>query len=758
MKANLLTLLLLAIQLLNIQILKAQEKEVYIPKDLLDQDFENPNSQWSRERMKLSTNFTLLWEKGYGKDITNAPDLNGRKMSVDIEALAQAAEKIYDMYKNEFKWVAENSNCDKYRMLIFLKYDESTTAWGGSRDNVIGAITSLNPRVLSGGMNIVAHELGHAFQQQIGCDKKPHDYFGGKHGFCEMCSQWGLWHYNNDWVGDELYHLNNYVKKTHKPFFHRSLCGCSPYVLEYLSEKYGVTIVGKIYREGHSGEDVTTVYKRLMNLKQEQYCDELFDAFCHTVNLDFKLNWEKNRELGLKFGIDCNKGEDYWQVPVDCCPESYGYNAINIDAPQKGQTVKIQFEGIVPQPPYISKYPEKAGWRYGFVMVDTEGKSHYGEKGNTTYGSISFSAPQNIDIKKLWLVVMGAPKEHWDFDDDENLVDAQWPYRIKVSYEKSNDKRQQVISVEKPGDLKGLVESGSKINNATSLKVIGNLNGTDFLALRYLAGRSYDNKTTNGVLQEIDLSEANIVDGGEKYSNDVELDESGTIKNVFPAHGFQDTNIKKCILPETVNSIGRYAFGSCHYLEEVISGDNVKKIDFAAFTFSSMNNYYISDAVEELESCAFYRMDRLRQVYVGNGIVKIPQKSFFQCKKLQEVTLGINVSSIEKDAFADCQELKSIICLNDFPQDISENAFSHENYEKCILYVPGGTTTKYRSKTGWKRFKNIVEIGFTTIDDIPLQIKQSATTVYDLKGHKMELTREYPKGKIIVGKKILIIK
>lgn len=49
-------------------------------------------------------------------------------------------------------------------------------------------------------------------------------------------------------------------------------------------------------------------------------------------------------------------------------------------------------------------------------------------------GSVSFAAPEGMDVEHLWLVVMGAPTEHWrNIDGEENPGDAQWPYSIRIA-------------------------------------------------------------------------------------------------------------------------------------------------------------------------------------------------------------------------------------------------------------------------------------------------------------------------------------
>ena len=48
-------------------------------------------------------------------------------------------------------------------------------------------------------------------------------------------------------------------------------------------------------------------------------------------------------------------------------------------------------------------------------------------------GRVTYTAPADKQISHLWLVVMGAPTEHWqNIDGEENPGDAQWPYSIKI--------------------------------------------------------------------------------------------------------------------------------------------------------------------------------------------------------------------------------------------------------------------------------------------------------------------------------------
>ena len=329
---------------------------------------------------------------------------------------------------------------------------------------------------------------------------------------------------------------------------------------------------------------------------------------------------------------------------------------------------------------------------------------------------------------------MGAPTEHWDFpnDKEDTSIDAQWPYKIRVDYNEEGPQDLIEITVSVPGGLKGLIEENAGIRTAKSLRINGKLNGTDILSLRRLAGRTYDGQSVESNLEYLDLTETHIVDGGERYSNDVELDDSGTKADVFPAHAFQNTKIRTCILPNSVTSIGRYAFGACNNIESVEYGPLITSIDFAAFTFSSLKEFTVRDEVVSLGNCVFYNMKNIESVHIGNGLTAIPWKTFYECTNLKCVDLGSNVGIIASEAFSGCSKLeqidfpaslknietqafagadrlKVITCKNAKPESISLDAFSDDTYTNAILYVPMGSATLYKQSLGWSRFANIVE-------------------------------------------------
>lgn len=436
MKKSLLLLLMSVVLFSCDNTVKKNEKEIYIPKDLQEMDLKNPESKWSYDRMECTENFAIFWEKGFGNDLSNPPQLEGNPMAVDLENLKEKLESFYDYFYHTLQFAKKGSKCDKYRMMVMINYSLEGTAYGGDYDGEIGALWVAPNRVQDKKLNCIAHELGHSFQSQITCDGQG-EAWGGS-GFFEMTSQWMLWHVNPEWITDENYHWVAFCKDTHKAFLQLTNIYRSPYVLEYWSQKHGLTVIADLFRQGKKGEDPAMTYKQMFNLTQEQFNDEMFDASRRIVNLDFTHAFDVTRkhagQMTTKLGAP--DAEGWRMITPENCPENYGFNAIPLNLPEAGTTVSVDFKGQAGAKGFNAVNTDKAGWRYGFIATDKEGKCTYSEMGKENIGKLSYQVPEGTE--QLWLVVMGAPTEYWRTperwgNEGEDKESAQWPYSIKLN-------------------------------------------------------------------------------------------------------------------------------------------------------------------------------------------------------------------------------------------------------------------------------------------------------------------------------------
>lgn len=416
----------------DVPVLEHQGKSIYIPNDLREMDLNDPESKWSFKRMVSTPDVALFWAKGFGPDITQAPDLDGHNMKVDLANLMSKLQHFYDYYYKDLAFVKPGTKADKYKMMVMLDYSLEGTAYGGDYDGQIGALWIAPNRVQDKNLNCIAHELGHSYQLQISCDGEG-DAWGG-HGFYEMTSQWMLWQVNPEWQKDEKYHLDAFADLTHKAYLHIENIYHSPYVLELWGEKHGKPFIAELYRQGKVGEDPVMTYKTLTGMDQKAFNDEMWHNYARLVNWDIDRVRDYTRGYTDIWHSKLNDAGGGWQrIAVENAPENYGFNVIPVNVPEAGKKVTVKFRGEAGQKGYFTKNKDKAGWRYGLVAIDSDGKAHYGDMMSAKNGKVEYTVPTDRKIEKLWFVVMGAPTEHWrNVDGPENPGDAQWPYSIKI--------------------------------------------------------------------------------------------------------------------------------------------------------------------------------------------------------------------------------------------------------------------------------------------------------------------------------------
>jgi len=390
-------------------------KEIYIPEELRDNDFTNKDSQWSYYRMACTPNVVCFWEKGFGDDLSKAPDLDGQSMTVDLDNLLARVEYFYNVYRDMMGFLLPGSKAEKYRMMVMLKYSLEGTAYGGCYDATIGGLWITPNRVQDKTLNCIAHELGHSFQIQIACDGKSQGMGGG---IFETSAQWMLWQVNPRWTTDENYHWEAFKKQTHLSLFHPENMYHAPFVMEYWSMLHGLTYMADLFRGGKQSEDFAQAYMRMYDVDVKQMGDELLDCYSRLITFDFPDKRKESLRYACELRSEMNDTLDGWRTPVNA-PQTYGFNVDEIPLPAIGKTVKVQFRGL-PKDVNI-------GYRYGLVAVDNNNTPTYLGAHSDLKKTLTFKNPGNI--KHLYLVVVGCPtKEYKPIFDS---APATYPYIIR---------------------------------------------------------------------------------------------------------------------------------------------------------------------------------------------------------------------------------------------------------------------------------------------------------------------------------------
>ena len=128
------------------------------------------------------------------------------------------------------------------------------------------------------------------------------------------------------------------------------------------------------------------------------------------------------------------------------------------------------------------------------------------------------------------------------------------------------------------------------------------------------------------------------------------------------AYAFSDcTSLTSVTIPTSVTSIGRSAFEKCTSLTSVTIPDSVTSIGDDAFCdCTSLTSVTIPDSVTSIGGTAFYDCGSLTSVTIPSSVTSIGDWVFGWCTSLTSVTIPDSVTSIGEYAFADCTSLTDV--------------------------------------------------------------------------------------------------
>ena len=125
--------------------------------------------------------------------------------------------------------------------------------------------------------------------------------------------------------------------------------------------------------------------------------------------------------------------------------------------------------------------------------------------------------------------------------------------------------------------------------------------------------------------------------------------------------------LASAVIPETVVSIGDYAFAYRKNLSEIAIPSSVTAIGSYAFAnCENLKTIEVSQSVKSIQSCVFKNCVSLTKA-TWRTLVSVPDSVFENCSALADVKLS-NVAKIGERAFSGCIGLKEII----LPQSLTE--------------------------------------------------------------------------------------
>ena len=201
-----------------------------------------------------------------------------------------------------------------------------------------------------------------------------------------------------------------------------------------------------------------------------------------------------------------------------------------------------------------------------------------------------------------------------------------------LSIQAANDDlitKQITINLDKAGTLPNKIAS-SEMYKITNLKIIGEINGTDWNMIREMAGRDNRGYGTEGKLSVLDLSEAKIVKGGDSYYPG---DNCYTSNDEIGEKAFYDcSRLTSLTLPDGITSIGSRAFYGCSGLTSLTLPAGITSIGEFAFSYcSGLTSIYVyAEKVPRIGRYAFEGCaSRKCTLYVPKGTYDNYRRSEF---------------------------------------------------------------------------------------------------------------------------------
>lgn len=296
----------------------------------------------------------------------------------------------------------------------------------------------------------------------------------------------------------------------------------------------------------------------------------------------------------------------------------------------------------------------------------------------------------------------------------------------------------------------------------TTLSIAGFLNGDDLRTLRDMAGCDNEGKATAGQLSDIDLSGAQIAEGGKAYAEG-HFTQTNVVGKAMLA---SCEKLKRIVLPLQTTKIEADAFRNCsslhtievptlvesietsagctalaeinvqagnsHYCSKdgvLFSGDGknilwfpmgkegeytlpstVTTVGDYAFRNCRIETFHFADGLTSIGKYAFYNSS-VKEVSLPSTVKQIPTGLFQKCADLTTVHLGKNTEMLGDYVFDGCP-ITNLYISAPTPPYCSNNTFASSGnniFSTCRVHVPKNRRIYYRGDMIWAQFKRIVE-------------------------------------------------
>ena len=131
------------------------------------------------------------------------------------------------------------------------------------------------------------------------------------------------------------------------------------------------------------------------------------------------------------------------------------------------------------------------------------------------------------------------------------------------------------------------------------------------------------------------------------------------VTKIYEKAFYNNSSITSVVIPDSVTSIGNYAFENCSALKDVYITDIAAWCNISFGNYSANPLYYATYATN-----LYLNGELITELVIPDGVTAIPMYAFYKQNSITSVTIPDSVTSIGDYAFADCDALTSVIIGN----------------------------------------------------------------------------------------------
>ena len=174
---------------------------------------------------------------------------------------------------------------------------------------------------------------------------------------------------------------------------------------------------------------------------------------------------------------------------------------------------------------------------------------------------------------------------------------------------------------------------------------------------------------------------------------------------------FDNCNSLKSInIPDSLTTIGPKAFEGCSSLISIELPDSLTIIGNGAFQYCrSLVSIELPEMMTSLEDVTFYDCSSLILIDLPDSLTSIGRFVFFKCSSLVSIDFPDSLTFIGEGAFNGCSSLKEVISRASDVPELGDEAFAHASKD-AILYVYDSVLEDYKNSDWAQYFSEILPI------------------------------------------------